>query len=447
MMCTNGSTVDNITDNTAGNVPGNTAGNMTENTIGKFYGLIGEKLGHSFSKEIHESLAGYEYRLCPLSREEFAPFMERADFAAINVTIPYKEMVIPYLAEIDPRAAAIGAVNTIVNRGGRLCGYNTDFDGVKYLLARHNIDLRGRRVLVLGTGGTSKTVCAVAGALGAASCTVVSRSGGEGRLNYTGAAAALDTQVIINTTPNGMYPHNGDAPLLDPAGFPRLEAVADVVYNPLQTNIVLAARELGVKTCGGLEMLVAQAKYAAELFTGRQIDDAVIDDIYRHIRREKLNIALIGMPGSGKSTVGRLLAEALGREFVDCDRVLEERAGREISDIFRRDGEEAFRGLESEVLLDVASRGGRVIATGGGIIKKAENIRVLRQNSLLVFLDRDPQRLDLDPGRPLSQSVGDNMKLYKERYPIYTGCADYQLQNNGTAGAAVAALAEYFKSV
>ena len=413
----------------------------------KFYGLIGEKLGHSFSKEIHESLADYKYSLCPLTRQEFAPFMERADFAAINVTIPYKEAVIPYLAEVDPRAAAIGAVNTIVNRGGRLCGYNTDFDGVKYLLARHGIELAGRRVLVLGTGGTSKTVCAGAEALGAAAVAVVSRSGGAGRLDYAQAAAALDTQVIINTTPNGMYPHNGDAPLLDPAAFPALEAVVDVVYNPLQTNIVLAAREQGKKACGGLEMLVAQAKYAAELFTGRHMDDAVIDDIYHRLRRDKLNIALIGMPGSGKSTVGRKLAGLLGREFVDCDKVLVERARRQISDIFREDGEDAFRRLESEVLLDVAGLGGRVIATGGGIIKNPANIRMLRQNSLLIFLDRAPERLALDAGRPLSQSTGDNMRLYAERYPIYTACADYRLDNNGSAGSAAAALAEYWQTV
>ena len=417
---------------------------MSEN---KLYGLIGEKLGHSFSKEIHESLADYEYSLCPLTKQEFAAFMERADFAAVNVTIPYKEAVIPYLAEVDPQAAAIGAVNTIVNRGGRLCGYNTDFDGVKYMLARHGIELAGRRVLVLGTGGTSKTVCAVAAALGAAAVAVVSRSGGDGRLDYAQAAAAADTQVIINTTPNGMYPHNGDAPLLDPAAFPVLEAVVDVVYNPLQTNIVLAAGEQGKKACGGLEMLVAQAKYAAELFTGRQIDDAVIDDIYRRLRRQKLNIALIGMPGSGKSTVGRLLAAKLGREFIDCDAALVERAGRQISDIFREDGEAAFRRLETGVLADIAAAGGQVIATGGGIIKNPANIRMLRQNSLLIFLDRDPQQLSLDDGRPLSKSVDDNMRLYAERYPIYTACADHRLDNNGTAAAAADALAEYFGNI
>lgn len=417
---------------------GSTVGRAESMVTGSMqYGLIGEKLGHSFSKEIHERLADYEYRLCPLAREEFAGFMQRADFAAINVTIPYKEAVIPYLAEVDARAAAIGAVNTIVNRGGRLCGYNTDFDGVRYMLRRHGIEVAGKNVLILGTGGTSKTATAVVKSLGAVGVSIVSRNGGAGRLSYAEAQAAKNTQVIINTTPNGMYPHNSDEPLLDLTAFPELSAVVDVVYNPLRTNIVLAAEELGINACGGLEMLVAQAKYAAELFVGRQIDDSVINEIYRDIRRSKQNIALIGMPGSGKSTVGRQLAEILGREFVDCDEALVERVGRSIPEIFAADGEDGFRAAEAETVAEVAAVGGRVIATGGGVIKRAENIRALRQNSLLVFLDKEPETLALSDGRPLSQSLADNLRLYQERYPIYTACADVIIKNDGTPEDAV----------
>ena len=411
---------------------------MSEN---KLYGLIGEKLGHSFSKEIHESLADYEYSLCPLTKQEFAAFMERADFAAINVTIPYKESVIPYLAEVDPQAAAIGAVNTIVNRGGRLCGYNTDFDGVKYMLARHGIELAGRRVLVLGTGGTSKTVCAVAAALGAAAVAVVSRSGGDGRLDYAQAAAAADTQVIINTTPNGMYPHNGDAPLLDPAAFPVLEAVVDVVYNPLQTNIVLAAKEQGKKACGGLEMLVAQAKYAAELFTGRQIDDAVIDDIYRRLRRQKLNIALIGMPGSGKSTVGKLIAKKLGRQFIDTDGLIEQKYGISCAEIINNYGEAEFRARETEAVKAAGALTNAVIATGGGAPTVNANTDPIKQNSRIYYLDRAVSALATE-GRPLS--AGDLNALLKKRLPSYLALADGMIKVTDPENTAAAIIKEHY---
>jgi shikimate dehydrogenase len=411
------------------------------------YGLIGEKLGHSFSKEIHEQLADYEYQLCPLSREEFPDFMAKADFAAINVTIPYKEMVIPYLSEIDERAAGIGAVNTIVNRGGKLYGYNTDFDGVCYMLRKHNIDLAGRNVLILGTGGTSKTARFVAKTLGAATVQIVSRSAKDGLITYEQAAEQKQTQVIINTTPRGMYPQNQEQPLLDLAQFPALEAVVDVIYNPLQTNLVLQAKKLGINACGGLEMLVAQAKYAAERFCDKQIDDSEIDRIYSDIRRQKLNIAIIGMPGSGKTTVGAKVAELLGRKLVDCDKELVERAGTEIQTIFQEKGEPYFRTLETEVLAEIAKESSRVIATGGGVIKNPLNIDLLRQNSLIVFLDKAPEMLSISDERPLSPDQNANLALYSERYKFYCMYADLHIKNDNTAEEAADEIAALWQNI
>ena len=413
------------------------------------YGLIGEKLGHSFSKEIHELLAGYQYELRPLSRAEFPAFMQQADFAAINVTIPYKELVIPYLAEVDEQAAKIGAVNTIVKRDGCLCGYNTDFAGVVYLLKNHGIDLNGRNVLILGTGGTSKTVRAVAESQGAAAISFVSRNGGQQAnwLDYQQAAAQRDVQVIINTTPRGMYPQNGEQPLLDMAAFPRLEAVVDVIYNPLRSNLVLQAQALGLQACGGLEMLVAQAKYAAELFCGQPIAEAAIDEVYRRLRRQKLNLALIGMPGCGKSTVGRLLAERLGRPLLDCDKEIVRRSGQAIADIFAEQGEAKFRQIESQTLAYIAKEGGQVIACGGGVVLRPENIQALRQNSLLIWLDRPLEQLAVGKGRPLSPNPEANRLLYQQRAPLYQQYADYRQACAQTPAETVELLVEYWQTI
>lgn len=404
------------------------------------YGLIGEKLGHSFSKEIHEHLADYEYELCPLTREEFPAFMEKKDFRAINVTIPYKEAVIPYLDYLDERAEAIGAVNTIVNRDGKLYGYNTDFDGFAYMLSRHGIDLKDKSVLILGAGGTAKTVTAVAKHQGAAEIILSDLNAREGVISFEQAQEQAQAEVIVNATPNGMYPNNDDEPLVDISRFPKLTAVVDVVYNPIKTNLILGAEIMKLPCCGGLEMLVAQAKFAAECFTGEPIPDREIDSIFVGILLQKRNVALIGMPGSGKTTIAKMLAERLHMKPVDCDEAIEERAGKTIKEIFDEHGETAFRILEAEVIEDLGKEGGQVIATGGGAILKEENVRALRQNSVVIFLDRPTDKLPITDDRPLAPDVAALFKLYADRYRKYVAVADIKVKNSGTAEEAVNAI-------
>lgn len=404
------------------------------------YGLIGEKLGHSFSKEIHEHLADYEYELCPLNKEEFSAFMEKKDFRAINVTIPYKEAVIPYLDYLDERAAQIGAVNTVVNRDGKLYGYNTDFDGFAYMLFRHNIDLKDKSVLILGAGGTAKTVTTVAKRMGAAEIICSDRVARDGVISFEQAQQQTQAEVIVNATPNGMYPNNDDEPLVNITKYPNLKAVVDVVYNPIKTNLILGAELMKLPCCGGLEMLVAQAKFAAECFTGKPIDNKEIDRIFVGILLQKRNIALIGMPGSGKTTIGKMLAERLNMKMIDCDDAIEARAGKTIKEIFEEHGEKAFRILEAEVIEDLGKEGGQVIATGGGAILKEENVRALRQNSVVIFLDRPTEKLQITDDRPLAPDVAALFKLYADRYRKYQAVADIKVRNGGTAEEAVNAI-------
>lgn len=395
------------------------------------YGLIGEKLGHSFSKEIHEQLADYAYQLIPLTRDEFPRFMAEKNFDGINVTIPYKEEVIPFLDELDASAEKIGAVNTIVNRDGKLIGYNTDFDGLMYLLEMNDIDITGKTVMILGTGGTSKTITAVCRELGAKQVYKVSRGGGM-YFTYEQAEELDDVQVIFNASPRGMYPDNYAKPF-NTTYLPRLEAVVDVIYNPLNTNLVLMALAQNLNTVGGLEMLVAQAKRAAEIFTGKEIPDSKNGEIYLNLCKKLQNIVFIGMPCSGKSTVGQLLAERLGKPFVDIDAEIEKAADKSIPDIFAQDGEAEFRRLETATLRKFAAANGQIIATGGGIVKDMQNIQALQQNGILFFLDRDIDKLENSGGRPLAKNKEDLEKLREERYHIYDRYCDYKIDNNGTA--------------
>ena len=328
------------------------------------YGLIGEKLGHSFSREIHQRLGGYDYRLQELTPAQLPAFLEKRDFRGVNVTIPYKQTVIPLLDEVDPKAAAIGAVNTIVNRRGRLYGYNTDYDGMAALARHAGLTLKNKNVLILGTGGTSRTAMTVAADLGAAEIRRVSRTGQGDAITYE-QAADLPVQVLINTTPCGMYPGCDGQPM-DLSRFGWLEGVLDAVYNPLRTRLVLQARDNGARGQGGLYMLVAQAAAACRLFLDRPLPDGALDSVYRAIHGQKQNIVLTGMPGSGKSTVGRVLARQLDRELVDTDTEIIRVAKKPIPEIFAQRGERGFRDLESQVIQEVSRRTGLVIATGAG---------------------------------------------------------------------------------
>ena len=395
-------------------------------------GLLGEKLGHSFSKEIHEKLGRYGYELIEVAPEQLDAFLTARDFDGINVTIPSKQAVVPYLLGMSPRAEAIGAVNTIVNRGGALWGDNTDFGGLEALIRRMGLDLQGKTVLIAGTGGTSRTAAAVAGALGAARVLKMSRSGRDGALTYEAAYAAHgDAEILIHTTPAGMFP-DGNGIAVDLRRLPALQGVVDVVYNPLTTRLVREARARGIPAENGLYMLAAQAVLAAEDFTGETFDAAVTERIYRELCMEKRSIVLTGMPGSGKSTLGALLASRLGRPLYDTDEEIVKRAGTPITEIFKEHGEAYFRNLESAVIGDLAPRGGAVIATGGGAVLRRENVDALKQNGTLVFLNRPLAALLPTDDRPLADDADKLKKLYAARYPVYTAAADVTVAVAGT---------------
>ncbi len=394
------------------------------------YGLIGEKLPHSFSAIIHSQIGGYRYELKELAPQELEGFMLTKDFKGINVTIPYKQAVMPYLDVISVEAAAIGAVNTVVNRDGKLYGYNTDIGGIKALINRTG-GIEGEKVLILGTGGTSKT--AFYAARGASAVYKVSRSGNGGALSYEEVLKNhTDASVIINTTPCGMYPHT-DEVALDISAFKSLKAVIDVVYNPLRTRLVTEAQSRGINATGGLYMLVKQAVLASEMFIGTAFAGEPTDNIYKKLLAEKENVVLTGMPGSGKSTVGKILAERLGREFLDIDAEIVKAAGTSIPEIFENHGEAYFRQLETDVIKKLASVGGAVIATGGGAVLKPENIKALKQNGHIYFIDRPLESLLPTDDRPLSRSADAIRARYEERYEIYKSTADTAIDVNGNA--------------
>ena len=466
------------------------------------YYLIGEHLGHSFSAEIHRTFGRYDYELRELAPAELGPFLEARDFAGLNVTIPYKEAVIPYLDRLDGEAAAIGAVNTVVNRDGLLWGYNTDFGGMKASLERlcrpgagpapprgsetvPRLSLRGqsadlsrqsvlsgKTVLILGTGGTSKTAQAVCKALGAAQIYRVSRTGREGALTYPELLqGSVCPELLINCTPVGTWPDPDGLPLdlktlqfrhserpkglallrseesASPVLSPSLRgqcahwpwqsaspvpAVFDCVYNPLRTRLILEARSRGLPAMGGLCMLVKQAALACARFTGLPVEDEQVDSICDSLRRDRENLVLIGMPGAGKTTVARILAQKTGRVFVDSDEEITKRAGKSIPAIFAEDGEAAFRELEAAIIREAALRSGCVLATGGGTVLREENLRRLRQTGRLILLDRPPEALEPSPDRPLGDTPEKVAALYAERYQIYLRAADRRVPVNGT---------------
>jgi len=409
------------------------------------YGLIGMPLGHSFSKTIHNQIDDYDYELCEIPAAALGDFLTRRDFRGVNVTIPYKQAVIPYLDELSDSARSIGAVNTIVNRGGRLCGDNTDFGGMCGLISRTVPDYTGAKVLILGTGGTSRTAMAAARSLGAAEVLRLSRSGRDGALTYAEAAERhADADFLINATPCGMHPDEDGLPL-DIAAFPRLRGVTDVVFNPLRTRLVLTARQRGIPAAGGLYMLAAQAVLAAAQFTGKQYPAGLAGEIYERLAAEKENLVLIGMPGAGKTTVGRSCAAALGREFVDLDAVIVSRAGRPIADIFAADGEAAFRRMEKEVTREFAARTGLVIAAGGGTVLDPDNVRALRQNGRLALLERPLADIVPTADRPLSDRREKLERLARERGPIYAAAADFTVSGMRTPEEAAGAVLARFR--
>ena len=397
------------------------------------YGCIGEKLSHSFSKEIHALLSDYEYEIREISRDTLDRFIKDGGFLGINVTIPYKEAVIPHLHSIDEAAEKIGAVNTIVNRGGLLYGYNTDFYGMTRLIAHAGVVIEGRTVAILGTGGTAKTADAVCRTLGAREVITVSRNKSAQYCDYDELyALSHRIDVIINTTPVGMYPRGSESPVMLER-FPNLSGVIDAVYNPLRTRLVLEARRRGIPSEGGLYMLVSQAVRASEIFLGVSYPVGVTDEVYEKILASKENIVLIGMPSSGKSTVGKILADVLERELYDTDSIVVEKAGAPITEIFKSYGEAHFRDLETEAVFKAGERPSRIIATGGGAILRGENVEALRQNGRLFFLDRAPEELIPTDSRPLASDREAIMERYRERYPIYCAVCDEIIKCDGTA--------------
>ncbi len=397
------------------------------------YGCIGNPLKHSFSREIHRELSDYEYELCELSEDELDEFFAKKDFKAINVTIPYKRKVFDFIDRFDERALKIGSVNTIFNRDGKLIGYNTDMYGVERLIAHAGIDIKDKKVVILGTGGTSATVLTVARAMGAREALLVSRGAKEGAITYEELYLRhTDADVIINATPVGMFPNNFER-IVDLSKFKALSGVLDVIYNPLRTPLVSDAMELGIAAEGGLYMLIAQGVRASEIFINHAYPYDTCDRVYKKIMCDKENVVLVGMPSSGKSTVGALLAKKLERRLIDTDTLIIEKAGMSIPEIFEKLGEEKFRELESDVIREASKLSGVVIATGGGAILNRDNVRALKQNGKIYFIDRPLDMLIPTEDRPLSTSRERICKLYEQRYGLYTSLSDVRIDASADA--------------
>ena len=392
----------------------------------EMYGLLGEHLPHSFSPQIHLAFGNEEYNLYEIEPENLEEFLRLKDFKGINVTIPYKKAVIPYLDEISPEAEKIGAVNTITVRDGKLCGDNTDYFGFKCMVEKSGIDISGKKVLVLGSGGASLTVQAVLHDMGACEVKVVSRNG---EVNYSNIYSEKDTEIIVNTTPVGMYPDNMNSPV-ELRMFPNIKGVFDVVYNPLRTRLVMEAQNLGIPAVAGLPMLVAQAKKAHEIFFDTEVDDRICENIIKVLFKQMSNIVLIGMAGCGKSTIGKILSQRLNKDFMDTDEMIENAENKTIPEIIENDGEDYFRYCES-VAVNLAGREKScVIATGGGVVTREKNYLPLKQNGIIIFINRDAEKLPTK-NRPLSQLHGVK-ELYEKRMPLYRQFAHIEVDGNGT---------------
>ena len=389
------------------------------------FGLLGEHLSHSFSPEIHSLLADYDYKLYEVERETLGDWVRNNSLKGYNVTIPYKQEVMRYCDEISERAEEIGAVNTVVRRAdGTLYGDNTDYYGFSYMISELALDIKGKKAVVLGSGGASKTVQAVLSKMGA-DVVVVSRSGED---NYSNIEKHKDAAVVVNATPVGMYPNCPDT-VVDLSVFDNLQGVCDVIYNPAKTGLLLQADELGIPCVNGLSMLVAQAKAAAEIFMSVEIDNSCIETIEKEIASKTLNIILVGMPGCGKSTVGRIIAEKLSRKFFDTDEEIKRFTGKSPSEIIKGEGEEVFRRIEQLEVWKLSKESGLVIATGGGAVTVESNRKIMHQNSVVVFIERDISLLSTDD-RPLSVNLSD---LYTKRLPMYESFAHTRVDGNADA--------------
>ena len=388
--------------------------------------LIGEKLSHSYSRLIHKKFGMYSYDLVELPPDNLKEFVEHGGYDAFNVTIPYKSAIIPYIDKVETLAMQIGAINTVCRLGGKTYGYNTDILGMAYMLKRAGIALGGKHVMIFGSGGTGKTAEMLAKKNGAASITVVSRSGS---VNYKNFYELQQTQIIINTTPVGMYPYS-DISLADLSKFRNLEAVADVIYNPMRTRLMLQARELNLKYAGGLYMLVAQAKYSMDIFVKNRHPDEIIEQVYKYLLSRIINIVLVGMPGSGKTSIGTAVARRERRRYVDSDAEIVASEGRAITEIFAEKGEEYFRKKEKQTLFLLGSQNGMVISTGGGAVLDRENYYSLKANGRIYYLEREITDL-ATRGRPLSTGTEALKKLLEQREPLYKAFADVTVENDG----------------
>ena len=391
------------------------------------YGLIGKDVKNSFSKSIHEQI-GYDYELISLKEEELNEFFKNKDFKGINVTIPYKQSVIKYLDYVSPSVEIIGVCNCIVNEDGLLKGYNTDYDGVMYLIKKNDFDFKNKNVLILGSGGTCKTVSCVLKDLFVKNIYVASRSPKENQYSYQDIYK-LDVDFIVNTTPNGMIGYSDDL-LVDLSKFNKLEGVIDVIYNPLRTSLLNEANKLDIQNSNGLDMLIYQAIRASELFTNSKISDEVISKIKSKILLDKLNIVLIGLPGVGKTTLGKLVAEQFNKEFVDMDSLIVNKENMLIKEIFDKYGEAYFRNLESNLCKKLESKNNLVISTGGGVILNKENIKSLAKNGLIIFLDKDLDLFTLSDERPLTKNKEELKKIRDLRYNLYLSSCDVLINLN-----------------
>lgn len=387
-------------------------------------GLLGEHLKHSFSPEIHKRLASYEYSLFEVEKENLSAFLSARLFDGLNVTIPYKKAVLPYLDTLSDVAKRLGSVNTVVKAAdGSLYGDNTDYYGFLELLKYNDIQVSGKKVLILGSGGASVSVLAAIEDMGGR-CVVISRSGDN---NYGNIEKHSDADVIVNTTPVGMYPENGKSPL-DLKIFKRLESVIDIIYNPLKTRLLLEAESLGLKTANGLYMLVAQAARSSELFTNSKIDNKKLHAVYKEVLKLKQNIVLVGMPGCGKTSLANVLGQRLNMAVVDTDCLIEEKIKTTIPEYFKTHTEEQFRSIESEAIAEAGKMSGVIISTGGGCVTTLKNYEPLHQNGIIVWIKRDLNNLPKD-NRPLSQK-NDMAEMFKKREPLYKSFADFSVKNN-----------------